>query len=74
VTGKPEVIRHHFAAPNDREEYYLTQRYGLVQWDYYVLAMRIFVQLPQTAFNKLVVGAQHDSVLLMLTARAEQFL
>jgi hypothetical protein len=45
-----------FANCKDREEYYLTQRYGLVQWAHYVLANGSYVQLQKTVLNKLVVG------------------
>jgi len=40
----------------DREEYYVTQRYGLVQWIHYALANGTYVQLQKTVLNKLVVG------------------
>ncbi|HET9374952.1 MAG TPA: hypothetical protein VFO40_08260 [Chthoniobacterales bacterium] len=46
-----------FASCKDREEYYLTQRYGLVQWVHYVLASSgSYVQVQKTVLNKLVVG------------------
>jgi hypothetical protein len=43
---------------NDREEYYVTQRYGLVQWIHYVWipATGSYAQLQKTVLNKLVVG------------------
>jgi hypothetical protein len=43
---------------NDKEEYYVTQRYGLVQWIHYVRipANGTYAQLQKTVFNKLVVG------------------
>jgi hypothetical protein len=41
----------------DKEEYYVTQRYGLVQWVHYVLASGNYVQVQKTVLNKLVVGA-----------------
>jgi hypothetical protein len=40
----------------DKEEFYLTQRYGLVQWVHYVLANGSYAQLQKTIFNKLVLG------------------
>lgn len=40
----------------DKEEFYLTQRYGLVQWVHYVLANGSYAQLQKTIFNKLVPG------------------
>jgi hypothetical protein len=46
-----------FAGCKDREEYYVTQRYGLVQWVHYVLASSgSYVQVQKTVLNKLVVG------------------
>jgi hypothetical protein len=46
-----------FANCKDREEYYVTQRYGLVQWVHYVLASSgSYVQVQKTVLNKLVVG------------------
>lgn len=45
-----------FANCMDKEEYYLSQRYGLVQWIHYVLANGTYVQLQKTILNKLVVG------------------
>ena len=43
---------------NDKEEYYVTQRYGLVQWIHYIRipANGTYAQLQKTIFNKLVVG------------------
>ena len=43
---------------NNKEEYYVAQRYGLVQWvDYvWIPATRSYAQLQKTIFNKLVVG------------------
>jgi hypothetical protein len=40
----------------DKEEYYVSQRYGLVQWIHYVLANGVYAQLQKTIFNKLAVG------------------
>ncbi|MCU1271107.1 MAG: hypothetical protein JWN74_2401 [Acidobacteriaceae bacterium] len=40
----------------DKEEYYVSQRYGLVQWVHYVLANGVYAQLQKTIINKLVVG------------------
>jgi hypothetical protein len=59
---KTLVIRYQYNCNNsfanctDREEYYVTQRYGLVQWVHYVLASGTYVQLQKTVLNKLVVG------------------
>src|SRR5205807_9096753 len=41
---------------NDKEEYYVTQRYGLVQWIHYIRipANGTYAQLQKTIFNKLV--------------------
>jgi hypothetical protein len=43
---------------NDKEEYYVTQRYGLVQWVHYVRipANGTYAQMQKTIFNKLMVG------------------
>jgi hypothetical protein len=43
---------------NDKEEYYVTQRYGLVQWIHYVRipANGTYAQLQKTIFNQLSVG------------------
>jgi hypothetical protein len=40
----------------DKEEYYLTQRYGLVQWIHYVFVNGSYGQLQKTVLNKLVAG------------------
>jgi hypothetical protein len=42
----------------DKEEYYVTQRYGLVQWTHYVWipATSSYAQLQKTVLNQLVVG------------------
>jgi hypothetical protein len=40
----------------DKEEYYLSQKYGLVQWAHYILANGVYAQLQRTVFNKLVAG------------------
>jgi hypothetical protein len=40
----------------DKEEYYLSQRYGLVQWMHFVMVNGSYAQLQKTVFNKLVVG------------------
>ena len=47
-----------YANCGDKEEYYLTQRYGLVQWIHYIRipATGKNVQLQKSVFNKLVVG------------------
>ncbi len=40
----------------DKEEYYVTQRYGLVQWIHYVFANGSYAQLQKSIFNTLVPG------------------
>ena len=40
----------------DKEEYYVTQRYGLVQWVHYVFANGAYAQMQKSVFNQLVVG------------------
>ena len=40
----------------DKEEYYVSQRYGLVQWVHYVLANGMYAQVQKTVINKLAVG------------------
>ena len=45
-----------YANCNDKEEYYLMQRYGLVQWVHYIFINGSYAQLQKTIFNKLVVG------------------
>jgi hypothetical protein len=40
----------------DKEEYYLSQRYGLVQWVHYIFVNGSYAQLQKTIFNKRVVG------------------
>jgi len=42
----------------DKEEYYVAQRYGLVQWIHYVRipANGTYAQLQKTIYNKLIVG------------------
>jgi hypothetical protein len=40
----------------DKEDYYVTQRYGLVQWIHYVFVNGGYAQLQKTIYNKLVVG------------------
>lgn len=40
----------------DKEEYYLMQRYGLVQWIHYIFINGSYAQLQKTIFNKVVVG------------------
>jgi hypothetical protein len=43
---------------NDKEEYYVTQRYGLVQWIHYIRipANGTYAQLQKTIFNKKMIG------------------
>lgn len=45
-----------FANCIDKEEYYLNQQYGLVQWAHYVLANGVYAQMQRTVFNKLMPG------------------
>ncbi|PYX10896.1 MAG: hypothetical protein DMG88_00845 [Acidobacteria bacterium] len=47
-----------YANCGDKEEYYLTQKYGLVQWIHYIRipATGAYAQLQKTIFNKLVPG------------------
>jgi hypothetical protein len=47
-----------YANCGDKEEYYLTQKYGLVQWVHYIRipATGTYAQLQKTIFNKLMVG------------------
>jgi hypothetical protein len=40
----------------DKEEYYLSQQYGLVEWVHYVLANGVYAQMQRTVFNQLKVG------------------
>lgn len=40
----------------DKEEYYLSQQYGLVQWAHYVLANGVYAQMQRTIFNQLMPG------------------
>lgn len=40
----------------DKEEYYLTQQYGLVQWVHYSLINGSYQQQQKSVFNKLSVG------------------
>jgi hypothetical protein len=40
----------------DKEEYYVTQRYGLVQWVHYIFANGSWAQMQKTVLNQMVVG------------------
>ena len=40
----------------DKEEYYVTQRYGLVQWIHYVFANGSWAQMQKTLLNRMEVG------------------
>lgn len=42
---------------HDKEEYYLSQQYGLVQWVHYTLNSGKYVQQQKTVFNNLTWGA-----------------
>jgi hypothetical protein len=41
---------------NDKEEYYVNSKYGLVQWVHYIFANGEYAQMQRTVFNKLKVG------------------
>jgi hypothetical protein len=41
---------------NDKEEYYLAQQYGLVQWVHYTLNSGKYVQQQKSVFNTLSAG------------------
>jgi hypothetical protein len=45
-----------YANCNDKEEYYLAQRYGLVQWVHYSLVSGVYKVKQRTIFNQLVKG------------------
>ena len=47
-----------YANCGDKEEYYVTQKYGLVQWVHYIRipATGAYAQLQKTIFNQLIVG------------------
>jgi hypothetical protein len=47
-----------FTICKDKEEYYVTQRYGLVQWIHYVWipSLASYEQLQKVVYNQLVVG------------------
>ena len=45
-----------YANCNDREQYYLTQRYGLVRWDHSKLKSQKYVIDNFTVYNQLVAG------------------
>jgi hypothetical protein len=40
----------------DKEEYYVNERYGLVQWVHYILANGVYAQMQKSIVNQLVVG------------------
>jgi hypothetical protein len=46
-----------YANCNDKEEYYLAQKYGLVQWVHYSLVKGAFQIQQKTVFNKLTAGS-----------------
>lgn len=41
---------------NDRKQYYLSQRYGLVRWDHSKLINGQYVQDNFTVYNRVVAG------------------
>lgn len=45
----------------DKEEYYLAQKYGLVQWVHYSLIKGVYQMQQKTIFNKLVSGVTQPS-------------
>jgi hypothetical protein len=45
-----------YANCGDKEEYYLAQKYGLVQWVHYSLVSGVYQMKQETVFNKLVAG------------------
>jgi hypothetical protein len=48
---------NNYGACGDKEEYYLAQRYGLLQWVHYRLMNGNYVQQQKTVFNKLTSGS-----------------
>ena len=46
-----------YASCGDKEEYYLGQRYGLVQWKHYALSNGSYVERQKSVFNKLTSGS-----------------
>jgi hypothetical protein len=46
----------HYDQCNDREEFYMVQRYGLVRWDHSKWKKGAYVQDNMTVYNKLVPG------------------
>jgi len=50
-----------YANCNDKEEYYLAQKYGLVQWVHYSLVRGAFQIQQKTVFNKLTAGSTTPS-------------
>jgi hypothetical protein len=45
-----------YAKCQDKEDYYVNNKYGLVQWIHYVFVNGNYAQLQKTIFNKLSVG------------------
>ncbi len=50
-----------YANCGDKEEYYLTQKYGLVQWVHYALVSGKYQMRQKTVFNQLVSGVTQPS-------------
>jgi hypothetical protein len=50
-----------YANCNDKEEYYLAQKYGLVQWVHYRLMSGTYKLQQRTIFNKLTAGTADPS-------------
>lgn len=50
-----------YANCGDKEEYYLAEKYGLVQWVHYSLINGAYLMQQQTVFNQLVSGTTQPS-------------
>jgi hypothetical protein len=50
-----------YANCGDKEEYYLAQKYGLVQWVHYRLMSGTYKVQQRTVFNQLVKGTASPS-------------
>jgi len=50
-----------YANCGDKEEYYLAQKYGLVQWVHYSLVSGVYQMQQKTVFNQLASGATTPS-------------
>jgi hypothetical protein len=45
-----------YASCHDKEEYYMAQKYGLVEWAHYSLTSGVYQLKQRTIFNRLVKG------------------